>query len=1317
MTTLKGNTRSGPVSALDRLAWPPPKDWQAFERMCQALARCIWMTPYVTANGRPGQKQHGVDLYGTPHNATGVHGMQCKCVAELTEHELLEEVDKAKGFQPRLAEFIVATTAPKDATLLAVARRITEEHRHNGLFPVRLLAWDDLCSLMAEHRDVAALVYPEWFTESAPSTPPLEAPLAATLHTATRAEEMHADIQSDLRSLRQTLQQLAAPGEAEAHGSLNVCRRLLQDHNYSEALKYLEELRRTDWDTTTDAVRFRIATNLGAAHAGLGDYPQAGHWYLEAFRFDSTGDKSLANRALGLLLLERVPEALTAAEEGLKRHPVSPQTWKAYLNVLTRSSPEAPLPEVPPDLAADPDVLLLRADLLAQREEWRAAEALLRQAIALPSFDPIAKVRLADAILIQVTGGRIFGGVPYSVPEMERLTEALTFLDEAWRSLKPVDRRLSLQIVQNACAMRAALGQFPEAERLLDEALALVPDAPELLARKIRFATLRGDAATARRALDQLSPNTVEEYPLLTACTLRAAKDSFAAAAVLEEYLHKAPDPERYPAADREFAHEAACLFADLVVEADLPHAEHRFDALPQPDPLASARATAIFARALYEAHQPEAARRYLEKAQPHLAGSPDARDRLMLADAFAYFDQHQAAVALYEKDIAVGTDTPSLREYIRCLLELDQRRRLTDLLASLPESLLRIAHYQWVAAAIFLRVGLFPDARAALERCWTLEPTHLNARLLWAQLCLRLADPNPARAWLDTVSIREPHLALEPLQQIGRLRHALGQPDFATAAFYEALRRFPHDPQAHLGFHSCMLFTQGPTVPTTVSTVAPDTAVQLRDNSGRHFTYVLEDRPQEALTGDHEITLGSSLGQRLLGRKVGETVPGHTSPLAQHEMTLTAIQHKYVHALHESMNAFNTRFPDEQGLVGVTLPVSDNPAERLAPVLEAVKGRGEQAREVQTLYDNGNLPIAVLATLTGRSLFDTWRGLTGRPKAPIRACRGTHPELKQALQHLQQQPPRQLLLEPLALRELHLLNALTAVQACAPLYVVQSTVEELHHQIQELEQHPEGYLSMYEHAGEYFGHTVTVKDMARQRDRLQSLLEWVRTHCDIVAAVPHEDPPLEIAALASARLGAAVYDTVLAAQGGQYLLVCDDFYLRELARLQFAVDGVWIQPLLMHATERHHLPGEDYHRAVTQLALWCHDFTGVNAEQLLFVAQRAHWDVTPDFEALVATLPLSRSEFSAHIRVCFNFLQALWKTGRRKRRRGPRKAQARKLTHALLRGADPGNSPHAERFFQTLEDTVRRGGLPAAAGEALTEWYRKHKLPPVVTN
>ena len=99
---------------------PPPRHWQDFEDMCCDLWREIWDDRNTQKNGRQGQSQNGVDVYGRPNQGQSWAGVQCKgkdnyADKSLTEKEVEEEVTKAKSFEPPLSEFIIASTGPKES--------------------------------------------------------------------------------------------------------------------------------------------------------------------------------------------------------------------------------------------------------------------------------------------------------------------------------------------------------------------------------------------------------------------------------------------------------------------------------------------------------------------------------------------------------------------------------------------------------------------------------------------------------------------------------------------------------------------------------------------------------------------------------------------------------------------------------------------------------------------------------------------------------------------------------------------------------------------------------------------------------------------------------------------------------------------------------------------------------------------------------------------------------------------------------------------------------------------------------------------------
>ncbi|MBR4325813.1 MAG: hypothetical protein IKP73_09850 [Bacteroidales bacterium] len=135
-----------------------PSNWQDFEKLCKKLWGEIWNCPdTIKRNGRSGQLQNGVDIYGIPKGETCYYGIQCKGKDDytnsiLTKKEIDAEIQKAINFQPRLKQFIFATTANKDVTIEEYVRQKDVESRTNGLFEICLFCWEDIVDLLEERR-------------------------------------------------------------------------------------------------------------------------------------------------------------------------------------------------------------------------------------------------------------------------------------------------------------------------------------------------------------------------------------------------------------------------------------------------------------------------------------------------------------------------------------------------------------------------------------------------------------------------------------------------------------------------------------------------------------------------------------------------------------------------------------------------------------------------------------------------------------------------------------------------------------------------------------------------------------------------------------------------------------------------------------------------------------------------------------------------------------------------------------------------------------------------------------------------------------
>ncbi|RYZ89657.1 MAG: hypothetical protein EOP04_06240 [Proteobacteria bacterium] len=143
-----------------------PTNWQDFESLCKKLWGEIWDCAEIKKNGRSGQNQHGVDVYGIPRGEISYYGIQCKGKDEYTdkqfsEDEINTEISNAKSFTPALKKFYFATTAVKDAKIEAFVRQKNIDHLQAGLFEVHIFSWEDIVDLIDENRQTH-----DWYVKS-----------------------------------------------------------------------------------------------------------------------------------------------------------------------------------------------------------------------------------------------------------------------------------------------------------------------------------------------------------------------------------------------------------------------------------------------------------------------------------------------------------------------------------------------------------------------------------------------------------------------------------------------------------------------------------------------------------------------------------------------------------------------------------------------------------------------------------------------------------------------------------------------------------------------------------------------------------------------------------------------------------------------------------------------------------------------------------------------------------------------------------------------------------------------------------------------
>lgn len=143
---------------------PPPNEATDFEHLCLELFKRSWNDGQAQLFGVRGQNQSGIDIVGRPDSGLEVYAVQCKVRSKrLKFSDVLSDIARADQMQPRLSHLIFATTARRDASLQSQVLALTLERSAQGKYPISIMAWDDLTTLLAMHIDIARLHFPIYF--------------------------------------------------------------------------------------------------------------------------------------------------------------------------------------------------------------------------------------------------------------------------------------------------------------------------------------------------------------------------------------------------------------------------------------------------------------------------------------------------------------------------------------------------------------------------------------------------------------------------------------------------------------------------------------------------------------------------------------------------------------------------------------------------------------------------------------------------------------------------------------------------------------------------------------------------------------------------------------------------------------------------------------------------------------------------------------------------------------------------------------------------------------------------------------------------
>lgn len=451
--------------------------------------------------------------------------IRCHVVKKFVDiHKLRSEVNKSKNFIPRIDEFFLVTTAPRDQKVQEIARVITSElSQTDHPIHVYVWGWDDIEEKAAHYPKALNAIEPTWNPYVEEGFNKLSA----------QFQEMSMHVKSSLlpsdgtRPLSYTPEGTKLNETDEntpLHGQVTAYQKLIDEGEIPSALKQLEKLKSEKWSGASRSERYRILVGIASAKLKLGLQEDAGNILLDAYNECPEHEKAQKNRVTGLLLTKNFKEARALAQKLLEEDPGDAYTASVLIqSYIDDGTDDNLLSMVPADLHETVEVYTAYANYLRTRgnSEWKkVAKA---AAVKYP-HDRMIKLFSAEAILDLICNDKdaMVGG-PFNIVNREEFKKAVDDLYSEAREALEKGFILPSTAHNSVLALRLA-NDTSKATEILDAAIEQHPNDENLRIQRAVIAYAENDPKRVLEILKNVLPDP--EHPEELGLTAWALADS-----------------------------------------------------------------------------------------------------------------------------------------------------------------------------------------------------------------------------------------------------------------------------------------------------------------------------------------------------------------------------------------------------------------------------------------------------------------------------------------------------------------------------------------------------------------------------------------------------------------------------------------------------------------------------------------------------------------------------------------------------------------------------------------------------------------------
>ncbi|MFC0243246.1 tetratricopeptide repeat protein [Rhodopseudomonas telluris] len=980
-------------------------------------------------------------------------------------------------------------------------------------------------------------------------------------------------------------------------------------------------------------IRFRAKANIGIQHLEQGDAEQAVKWLLEAYEEAPEDRRAIANRALALWLGGDAEEAYKFGRERLAADPEN-DTLASYLPQIAASVPSVTdgLDGIPDALRDKEPMAVAEAVFLRARNQcpawWNWTRSALERYPESKHLQVMAAASYVEEILRDETAQRT---QIYRDDQREQLRNAAEVLDADWQA-KPWRLKSRLddapQTLANAMIAYRLLHDREKAvalaERIADEAITYAD-----IVRNAVMIAMSFDQMKLASRLISLMPDDPELA--FHAGIIAVGNNEWGRAADLFK-KGAIPDVEKGVV-------EIAIALAPIM-ESGRPVDGSAIDSSPiailiegnRDNP----RGLTLIAQVAKHLGLDDLSKVAFEAAVGAVQNDSHIATRLMLA---SFAEKSQAPTCVI--DLLDGHLPPEgfERDYERLAVahanEHPHRQRNIAFFDKLPPKLRNIDTIKQAHASVLVDVGRLPEAIKLLRSLHVKDPTNVFVVLRLMQALVRSNDKAGALALSNAVDL--PSLVGPPefIMAIAQQVSMNGHPERAYPVAYDLVRGNSENAGVVLGYAGLgMMLESNPMF--EAASVSVGTHLSIKASDGQQQDFVIDDGGD--FFGIRVLSPNSGIAPRFLGLTRGQTVelerPGVGSSLV---WTVIEVRSKYLHLHHRVLEEFETRFPDNPGLVRF------NAAEgNVDAVLDVIRRRAEQNANRVRLYRENSIPLAIAARGQGGGVvgFAQYiRQLGGQ----IVTCSGDKEELTNAVQLAKRHRGQGAVLDPYTAWVAADTGALPALKTFfGRLQTPSATIEMIERMLERAEEgRGKQQMTVEYRDGIFYRDEITDEFRDRQIAHFERVRKIIDENCDVVSVIM-PDMLSENAELLLKVGGSRFLDAALLAADSKFVIISDDMRYRQIAKFAIGCNGVWLQAALAAACEMNQLSPSDYAGCVVGLATYGHGHLSVTSGLLFLIALKDESGL-PNLKSVLTMFAGPNADMQSHMLVFEEFLEFLW--------------------------------------------------------------------------